>query len=542
MAAKRFSPPAGGFPWRKLRQLCQGLALGGFLLLVWALPSAAPAWLRQLPMQLDPLAALAQAVARRGLAAGTLLGLFVLSLSLLFGRGWCGWVCPLGTLLELFEPRRLLPKKRLAKRSQGARLQPPDSWRRLKYLLLLAVLAAALLGSTTLLVFDPLTILLRGLAGGLFPALDGLARLAESDLYRVPALRPAVTALDQWLRPALLPVEPLAARSLGLMLAVLGGVLALNLLASRFWCRYVCPLGALLGFFSRPALLQRRVADDCKACGLCAGACPTGTIQPERGYRSDPAECTLCLDCEAACPRGSIRFHSPELSLAAHRQDYDPQRRELLVTLGGALAGGWLAAQPWAAPAPTALHPPGASTARLTEACLRCGACLRACPTGALQPALLEAGLHALWTPVLALRLGYCDYACNTCGMVCPVEAIPPLDLAEKRQQVIGAAFIDQQRCLAWRGESPCIVCEEMCPVPEKAITLALTRVQAPSGEWLELQTPAVHPRRCIGCGICEYKCPVEGEAAVRVGPAVEQPGMGGQGPGHGQGRGQGRH
>ena len=93
---------------------------------------------------------------------------------------------------------------------------------------------------------------------------------------------------------------------------------------------------------------------------------------------------------------------------------------------------------------------------------------MRACPTNALQPAVLEAGVQGVLTPVLIPRLGYCDYSCNACGQVCPVQAIPPLSLEEKRQQVIGKAYIDQNRCIAWSDHRDCIVCEEMCPLPRK--------------------------------------------------------------------------
>ncbi|MGQ9585862.1 MAG: 4Fe-4S dicluster domain-containing protein, partial [Anaerolineae bacterium] len=110
-----------------------------------------------------------------------------------------------------------------------------------------------------------------------------------------------------------------------------------------------------------------------------------------------------------------------------------------------------------------------------------------------------------------------CDYSCNACGQVCPVGAIPPLPLEAKRQQVIGLAYIHTDRCIPWADLEPCIVCEEMCPVPEKAIWLEEVEVQDDRGETLALQRPHVDRDRCIGCGICEYKCPVNGEAAIRV-------------------------
>jgi ferredoxin len=178
---------------------------------------------------------------------------------------------------------------------------------------------------------------------------------------------------------------------------------------------------------------------------------------------------------------------------------------------------------------PFLLRPPGArennyDVVSLTR-CTRCNECLRACPTSALQPAVFEAGLEGFATPVLVPRLGYCDYACNACGQVCPVQAIPPLSLDEKRLQVVGRAYIDQDRCIAWSDHQPCIVCEEMCPLPKKAIQLEDTTVWGPDGTTVQIQLPHVLRDVCIGCGICEYKCPVSGDAAIRVyTPAVSVP------------------
>jgi ferredoxin len=152
----------------------------------------------------------------------------------------------------------------------------------------------------------------------------------------------------------------------------------------------------------------------------------------------------------------------------------------------------------------------------LLDTCIRCGACVQVCPTGGLQPSLLSAGLAGLWTPVLVPRLGYCDYACNACGQVCPTGAIPLLDLAQKQETVIGHASVDRDRCLAWNGE-PCIVCEEVCPLPSKAIWLEERDLPGPGGQVQPVQLPHVDRTKCIGCGICENKCPLSGPAAVQV-------------------------
>jgi ferredoxin len=139
------------------------------------------------------------------------------------------------------------------------------------------------------------------------------------------------------------------------------------------------------------------------------------------------------------------------------------------------------------------------------------------CPTSGLQPVALEAGLEGVWTPRLVPRLGYCDYGCTACGEACPSGAIPPLDLDRKRSTVIGMAVVDRNRCWPWAYGVPCIVCEEMCPLPEKAIRLEEVVVTDNQGESVVVQRPYVLEDACIGCGICEYRCPVEGPAAIRV-------------------------
>ena len=81
----------------------------------------------------------------------------------------------------------------------------------------------------------------------------------------------------------------------------------------------------------------------------------------------------------------------------------------------------------------------------------------------------------------------------------------------------IGSAAIDKGRCLPWANETPCIVCEEVCPTSPKAILLEEIAVTDPLGATRRLRRPQVIPERCVGCGICEYRCPVDGAGAIRV-------------------------
>jgi MauM/NapG family ferredoxin protein len=302
-----------------------------------------------------------------------------------------------------------------------------------------------------------------------------------------------------------------------LSVLLFGLVLALNAVRQRFWCRYLCPLGALLGLVSKVAWLRRTTSEGCVACARCERACPTGTIDPSRHYASDPSECIMCLECVPACAREGQQFrgHFEPASLQA----YDPSRRQFLASAGAAVALVGLAAVEPAnqRPATYLLRPPGAQNPDFLAQCIRCGICVKACPTSALQPSLTAAGWSGLWTPVVVPRLGYCDFSCNACGQACPTGAIPPLTLEEKRLAVIGHAYVDTTRCLPWASARDCITCEEMCPVPEKAIRLEEVTAWTPGGQPVTVKRPHVLQERCIGCGICETRCPLAGQSAIRV-------------------------
>lgn len=493
--------------WRRARQAVQILAAVLFVYLLLGTRQGLPTFLpHDLFFRLDPLVGVAAMLAGRRWIAALALGLATLALAVLAGRAWCGWLCPLGAALDWTRPR-------LSREGD-----PRGNWRSVKHGLLLVILFAALLGNLTLLVLDPLTILFRTMAAAVLPAVNALLTAAESALYAIGPLQRPLEWVDRVLRGAgLVGGEP--AFQQGVVLAlVFAGVLALNAVRPRFWCRYLCPLGALLGLVSKVSFLRHHAdADACVACGKCARACPTGTVDPARGYAADPSECTLCLDCAAVCPTNAVAFRWH--LVPAGWREYDPSRRQALLSLGVAVAGvGLLRAAPAARrDHPRLIRPPGARENGLLDKCIRCGECMKVCPTSGLQPSLDVAGLEGLWTPVLVPRLGYCDYSCHSCGQACPTGAIPPLSLDDKRRAVIGVAYIDENRCIPWADGADCIVCEEMCPVPDKAIQLDVQTVARPDGTVAEVRRPRVIRERCIGCGICEYKCPLNGEAAIRV-------------------------
>jgi formate hydrogenlyase subunit 6/NADH:ubiquinone oxidoreductase subunit I len=125
---------------------------------------------------------------------------------------------------------------------------------------------------------------------------------------------------------------------------------------------------------------------------------------------------------------------------------------------------------------------------------------------------------------VLVPRVGYCEQGCTLCGQVCPTGAIRHLALAEKIGEKpfaepvrVGSAFIDRGRCLPWAMDTPCIVCEEVCPTAPKAVYFKEETVVARDGGARTLKRPFVDLDRCWGCGVCEARCPVFDLAAIRV-------------------------
>jgi MauM/NapG family ferredoxin protein len=504
-----------------LRRARKWVQLAAFLVFLSVLIAAnRVAWLpADLFFRLDPLAGLVGMLAARQIVAPLLIGAVVmLALTVVFGRFWCGWLCPLGTALDWTPARAARPK--------DVELAP--RWRQVKHFLLALIVLAALFGNLSLLFLDPISLTFRTGATALWPALDVIVSGAERTLYALPLVNDAVIALDSVLRDAVLPMaQPFYGASV-LAALLFVGVLALNAVRPRFWCRYLCPLGALLGLTSKVSLLQRTVGTTCIECQRCARACPTGTIDAAYHFASDPAECIMCLKCVPVCAKAGRHFawrlpwrraDAPvESPSAPFWRPYDPSRRQFLASAGAAVAAvGLLGAERAAGHDDLRLiRPPGADKPEFASQCIRCGVCLKTCPTSGLQPSLATAGWGGLWTPVLVPRLGFCLFSCNACGQACPTGAIPPLSLEEKQVTVIGHAYIDRSRCIPWVDGQNCIVCEEMCPLPEKAVRLEETEVWSPNG-MVTVKRPYVLHDRCIGCGICEGRCPLKGEAAIRV-------------------------
>ena len=300
-------------------------------------------------------------------------------------------------------------------------------------------------------------------------------------------------------------------------LAVFAAMVALERLDRRFWCRALCPLGALYGLAARFSWLRRRPFKLCRDCGDCQEVCKMGSIHAEAQPTQQMAECQLCLSCQEACQKNRVSF---KFGGKVARPGLDLGRRQVVTAVAAGVVAVPLVRLESLAHRPDEylLRPPGvASEATFLSQCARCGECYKVCPTGGLQPLGWEAGLDGLYTSRLVPRLGYCEYNCTLCAQVCPTGAIPTLPLEVKQASPLGTAFINPARCIPYTEGRNCLVCEEHCPTAPKAITYYQGEVRGLKGRKVVVNLPQVQPDQCIGCGVCENKCPVGGESAIRV-------------------------
>jgi ferredoxin len=516
-------------------------------------------------LQLDPLNALGTSLATRTLYSGLEWGLLTLCLTFFLGRFFCGWICPLGTLQQAMG----YLGKRALRLGERMRLNQPHSGQGVKYWILLFITTAAAIGSNLTGWFDPLALVQRAVNLVLFPLADRPFHLLWGEIRSIPGAAP-----------------------MGFLLLI---ILLFSLRTPRFYCRYICPSGALMALCSRWAVFRIGHSEQlCTACGRCQADCE-GACDPVGQIRMH--ECVLCLNCRDQC-RHERMLYGAWPSRHDVRKTPDLHRRQVLsavasglafgpfLRVGGGLSGNWN---------PHIIRPPGAlAEISLLARCIKCGQCMRVCPTQVIQPAVWDAGLEGLWTPTLNFRVGTsgCQHNCVACGRICPTAAIRPLTVEERMGRGpfaasgplrIGTAFIDRGRCLPWAMDRPCIVCQENCPVSPKAIYTRtifqairdgaypvsayhgsrlivdnLSNLERYSGgdyfclfqgrrrpiiaasgqellladstAWpvapqpgemvriaIRLQQPFIDPARCIGCGVCEHECPVQGLRAIRV-------------------------
>ena len=462
----------------------------------------------------DPLLMLLNFIASGKILPIFLLSLIPLFLTLIFGRFFCGWVCPFGAINQFFS--RIFKKSKKEKKGVEKKLL------KLKYLVLLGVIVAALMGTHLGGWLDPFSLLTRSTAIAVNPSFNhvinhSLKAGAKDSGIVSKTLKPAY---DFARKNVLTNKQRVYTQSVIIGLLFFG-LLVMNLYKRRFFCNYLCPLGALYGLVSRFSLFHLKTGEKCVSCNACANNC-TYKGSPFQDYMK--SECMTCFNCVSDCPTDAVdvTFALPK---KAARAPLDLGRRRIL---GSAVTGLAAAALPKAfIHSKSKIHPferpPGSVTEKeFLARCVRCGQCMQVCPTNFIQPALFEAGLEGIWTPVLNAQSGYCEYECNKCMQVCPTNAIEKLTLAQKKEFKIGIAVVDRNRCYTYADGYNCAVCEEHCPIPEKAIRFREVDTWNFQGKLVKVKQIYVVPDLCIGCGICENVCP-RGDAPGIVNTAEEE-------------------
>ncbi len=500
-----------------VRRLWQGVFLFLFFFLVFHTAAGATRLLSlsvsgSIFLEMDPLVALGSLLSTgalyHALGWGLLTAVVIFLLTVLFGRVFCSWICPFGATHHfigwLFRPRKtpeLIRRNAYSPRST------------FKYIVFAVFCGAAFFGSLQVGLLDPISLYHRSLTTSLLPVVELVLRAVMPDGFT-------------WLYDADIPFHVFG-WVIGFAVLVL---FLANLVVPRFFCRYLCPLGAFLGLISRFSLFRIvRDEEKCTNCGLCRRHCE-GACDPDKKLRR--SECVVCFNCIEDCPHGALSYRFLPSERTAVPWPQFRARRAALGMLAGAMFAPFarLSGRTSVNFSKDVIRPPGSLPEReFLKRCIKCGQCIKVCPTNVLQPALLEAGIEGMWTPVLNMRFGACDKDCTLCSQVCPTGAIQRLLPAERngtepypgREKPVlvklGTAFYDRGRCLPWAMDRPCVVCEEVCPVSPKAIQTEEVIVTRSDNTKVTLKRPKIDPARCIGCGSCEHACVVKDLPAVRV-------------------------
>jgi len=504
-----------------VRILFQIVFIGLFVFAIWA------TWTSRIEgypvsrlLELDPLVFITTLLSTGYVYKYLGWALLIIAVTLVFGRVFCNWICPFGTLHQFVG--WLFNVKPVNKRIEQNRYHGAQY---LKYAILIVMVIMASLGALQIGLLDPIVLMYRGVATFIAPAFDmmlGSVGGVSTDL-----------GLDQDFIDALKFSPGVVSRIfvgsfwIGLFFLLF---VALNLWKPRFFCRFLCPLGALLGTLSSYSLFRiNRNVSKCTDCNLCLTRCE-GAAEPQGQIRV--AECFSCMNCIDDCPENALSFTMVGLDKKQVVSTPDiSKRRFFFAGVAGLVAfpmlrnNGLVTDENFS---PAMIRPPGSvAEPEFLERCIKCDQCINVCPTNVLQPAVLkEGGIEALWTPVMNFNIAHCQLKCTLCSEVCPTGAIRQISVTEKlgkgefAQQgpiTLGTAFIDTSRCLPWANQIPCVVCEEVCPVAPKAIQAIDEEVKDVYRNLVILNKPYIVPELCIGCGICQAECPVQDQPAVYV-------------------------
>jgi ferredoxin len=423
-----------------------------------------------------------------GLAAAGFI--FILLITLLFGRVYCSSVCPLGTIQDIIiNTGSKFRKKRKFTYSR--------SYKVFRYSVLAITVITFISGSILVVsLLDPYSNTGR-IFTSLFKPLVFIANNAASRIFE---------SFDMYI---MYPQKIRGFSWTGFIFAssflILIVVLALR--KERIFCNTLCPVGALLGLTSRYSLVKIDLnKNSCTGCGLCSNVCKAGCINKDE-KSVDFERCISCFNCFTVCPKEGVIFTNSLSSKVKYNNDKREFIKKTAVYFISLTGVTW--AQNKIIPTKDStvpvlrkhpVSPPGAErTEHFNTYCTACHLCVSACPTAVLQPSFLEYGFTGMLQPRMDFIKGFCNFECTICLDVCPTDAIYKKSLDVKKLIRVGKAIFVKENCIVETEKKDCGACSEHCPT--KAVNMIPVK-------GANLMIPEVKEEYCIGCGACEFACP----------------------------------
>ncbi len=426
------------------------------------------------------------------LTGAIFLGIIVI-ITLLGGRIYCSFLCPIGTLQDIaIRLRKLFPNAANSNHYT-------KHHRRLRYTIL-AITIVILLGGEALPV-------------GMLDPFANFGRLVTAILKPLQVWLNNYLFDHGWLVSQPHEAPPFALYMLLVAGSVTGLIVGAAIFYNRLFCNTLCPVGTLLGLMGKISWLKINFqVDACRKCGRCQTSCKANCIDSDN-MRIDNERCVRCFNCLTACRLNGISYVPGKYPAVS---EPDLSKRDFLFISGGAVAGAALLQMAGGVRhnAGNSVMPPGAiNFDRFTATCISCQLCVSNCPGRVIKPAGLEYGLGGFLQPRLDFKAGYCEYDCLLCSELCPTGALTPLTLPIKQSLQLGIAQYRRSLCVVTTESTYCGACAEQCP------TGAVHMV-----DWLGgLTIPKVEKSLCIGCGACENVCPVRPRKAIVVNGAKYQ-------------------
>lgn len=428
---------------------------------------------------------------------------FLLVLTLLFGRVYCSSICPMGVYQDIVAWfSKKLNKKKRYKFSKAKTI--------LRWSVSGAVLIAFIVGFNFLVgLLDP-----YGAYGRIVTHIFRPAYLAGNNLLEF-----IFTKFDSN------SFYKMSIYSLSVLSTIIALVtfLSIGYLAwqhGRTYCNTICPVGTVLGFISKYSFFKIRInTEKCNSCGLCALKCKASCINSKE-HKIDYSRCVNCFNCVDVCKSHAISYvpyKSIKKSEPVTEKDTvdESKRRFLSASVVATVAATSLMAQKTISMKDKnepkrkypIIPPGGLNVKHFQEKCISCHLCVSKCPSHVIKPAFMEYGLGGMMQPRLYFEHGFCNYDCNVCSEVCPSGALVPLTIEKKHQTQMGQVHFVRENCIVYNDETDCGACSEHCP------TQAVHMVPYKD----ELTIPETDTSICVGCGGCEYVCPAKPHKAIYV-------------------------